>query len=130
MNKDVVRKWIKALRSGEYKQSRGWIRCEDTYCVLGVLCDLHMKEFEGSFGEWEEYDYLSNKKQMYSYQDVTRELPSLVDLWAELPSKVISYAMQANDEGVSFKKLANHIEIVIFLPFSERAFKLFHMQVA
>ncbi len=110
MNKAVVKKWIKALRSGDYKQSRGWIRCEDTYCVLGVLCDLHIKEFDNSFGEWEEYEFANNRRQMYSYQGVSRELPALVDLWAELPHKVVSCLMEANDEGVGFKELANYIE--------------------
>lgn len=35
------RKWIAALRSGEYKQGRGWLRPEkDEFCCLGVLLDL------------------------------------------------------------------------------------------
>ena len=35
--------WVKALRSGEYKQARGQLRKEDTYCCLGVACDLYGK---------------------------------------------------------------------------------------
>ncbi len=45
MNKDVVRKWIKALRSGDYTQVRYVHRAGDSFCVIGVLCDLHAKEF-------------------------------------------------------------------------------------
>ena len=35
--------WVKALRSGEYKQTRGQLRNEDRYCCLGVACDLYGK---------------------------------------------------------------------------------------
>ena len=35
--------WVKALRSGEYKQTRGQLRNEDSYCCLGVACDLYSK---------------------------------------------------------------------------------------
>lgn len=32
--------WIKALRSGDYKQGRNYLCSDDHYCCLGVLCDL------------------------------------------------------------------------------------------
>lgn len=31
-------KWLKALRSGEYKQGRGQLCIQDRYCCLGVAC--------------------------------------------------------------------------------------------
>ena len=50
MNKDVVRKWIKALRSGEYTQTKYCHRNADNhYCVMGVICDLHSKVFNGKW---------------------------------------------------------------------------------
>lgn len=33
-------KWIEALESGEYKQGTGWLRRGNTYCCLGVACDI------------------------------------------------------------------------------------------
>ncbi len=34
-------KWLIALRSGKYKQGSGRLRSrDDTYCCLGVLCDV------------------------------------------------------------------------------------------
>ncbi len=33
-------RWTKALRSGEYAQGESWLRCEDTFCCLGVLADI------------------------------------------------------------------------------------------
>lgn len=40
MDKELKEKWIKALRSGEYKQGKDCLRSNDNYCCLGVLCDI------------------------------------------------------------------------------------------
>ena len=34
----LQRKWIKLLRSGEYRQGRGALRRGDEHCCLGVAC--------------------------------------------------------------------------------------------
>lgn len=39
-NRELIQKWVTALRSGEYKQGRGHLRDGDEYCCLGVLCDI------------------------------------------------------------------------------------------
>lgn len=38
--KSEIRKWIKALRSGEYRQARGRLQTERGYCCLGVACKV------------------------------------------------------------------------------------------
>lgn len=40
MNADVKRIWVKVLRSGNYKQGSHYLRRNDKYCCLGVLCDI------------------------------------------------------------------------------------------
>lgn len=40
MNKKLKKEWIKALRSGKYKQARGKLRVGRAYCCLGVLCKV------------------------------------------------------------------------------------------
>lgn len=40
-------KWIKALRSGEYKQTTGALRDNEGFCCLGVLCDITKDEVGG-----------------------------------------------------------------------------------
>lgn len=40
MDANLKAKWIKALRSGKYKQKRGRLRGNEGFCCLGVLCDL------------------------------------------------------------------------------------------
>lgn len=51
MKKEVMEKWVAALRSDEYQQIDGRLRSFEpesngqySYCCLGVLCDLHRKE--------------------------------------------------------------------------------------
>lgn len=54
MKKTIKKKWLKALRSGEYQQGTGRLKrkesetCE-SYCCLGVLTDLYLKE---KGGQW------------------------------------------------------------------------------
>ena len=48
-NKEVIRKWVDALRSGEFEQTKGQLgRVEEdgsrSYCCLGVLCELAARE--------------------------------------------------------------------------------------
>lgn len=47
MKKSVAKKWVAALRSGKYRQGKtrlrvaGETRRQDSFCCLGVLCDVH-----------------------------------------------------------------------------------------
>lgn len=48
MNKDKVRLWVDALRSGQYVQGTGGLKLETPegaqYCCLGVACDVAIKD--------------------------------------------------------------------------------------
>ena len=48
------KKWIKALRSGEYKKTKkcGWPRYKDHYTCFGVLCDVSGK------GKWDRGSFI------------------------------------------------------------------------
>ena len=39
--------WVAALRSGQYNQAQGQLRNGDSYCCLGVACEL------SGLGEWD-----------------------------------------------------------------------------
>lgn len=62
MKEDIKDIWVKALRSGEYKQTRNYLRQGDSFCCLGVLCDLAIKNGvdvtvnEGSHSRFYYYD--------------------------------------------------------------------------
>ena len=49
--KTNMQKWIEALESDEYEQTTGSLRNADTYCCLGVACDI------SDMGEWVEDIY-------------------------------------------------------------------------
>ncbi len=40
LNVELTLKWIDALKSGRYQQSRKRLRTVDGFCCLGVLCDI------------------------------------------------------------------------------------------
>lgn len=42
LNRELLKRWVAALRSGDYKQGRGHLhsRWDDTYCCLGVLREI------------------------------------------------------------------------------------------
>jgi hypothetical protein len=40
MSLELKQKWVDALRSGEYRQSKCGLRTPDGFCCLGVLCDI------------------------------------------------------------------------------------------
>lgn len=48
MKKEIMKKWVKALRSGGYEQGKGCLvrvgKRYDEFCCLGVLADLYMQE--------------------------------------------------------------------------------------
>lgn len=40
MNQEIKTKWLEALRSGRYTQTKGVLRNSEGYCCIGVLCDI------------------------------------------------------------------------------------------
>lgn len=43
MKKKLRDAWVKALRSGEYKQGLGRLQNGDAYCCIGVMCEVAKK---------------------------------------------------------------------------------------
>lgn len=54
MNKDNVRKWVAALRSGKYEQTTSFLYDNGRYCCLGVLCEIAGIQHEGRFFDGED----------------------------------------------------------------------------
>lgn len=40
MKKEVMVKWVEALRSGKYEQGTGALNSDGKFCCLGVLCEV------------------------------------------------------------------------------------------
>lgn len=77
MNKAVKAKWVKALRSGKYKQARRRLLNEKTggMCCLGVLCDIYRNERGGQWGKGGTFIASSRDKESHV-------LPRSVSKWA------------------------------------------------
>ena len=123
MKKSDVKKWVKALRSGEYQQGEGELCREDDivgdceYCCLGVACDILIDEYWikdlnlWSIGPLESFDIpeLADKKKWN--ESTTISFPSLSNL--QKMGLDVAYAQELaelNDKGWSFKRIANKIE--------------------
>lgn len=77
MNPEVKQKWTTALLSGEYEQGKECLRSGDSYCCLGVLCDIYVKEHPQV--EWKELD-----DEVATLFDEDETLPTIVREWAGL----------------------------------------------
>lgn len=108
MNQYVKAKWVKALRSGKYKQSFGAMRSNyepDKFCPLGVLTHLYCRE---------------KHKGWNNVVESLVALPKCVAHWARCSDNpVIGYSdygytvsvMTMNDGGrKSFNEIADMIE--------------------
>lgn len=128
MNKNVMKKWVKALRSGKYKQGQGLLKQTTeqntiSHCCLGVLCEIYNNDMRKS-----KKKTLSEQRYngIHKFNKQLECLPKTVQKWAGLFSKVgdfrnvdrndiTSYGDFAsladmNDLGCSFKKIAKTIE--------------------
>jgi hypothetical protein len=97
----AAKKWVKALRSGKYKQTQGCLYDGYGYCCLGVACELAKKE-----GIIEDYD-----GDMSFPPIAVQNWLELSSMDGELPDSYTHGSLiDYNDEGSSFKKIAQIIE--------------------
>ena len=52
MNPEIKAKWIEALRSGKYRQTKEYLKRGDKYCCLGVLCEVAGFRAHKEEGRW------------------------------------------------------------------------------
>lgn len=50
MDAQLKAKWVAALRSGKYEQGRQRLRNGDSYCCLGVLCEVAGLPIDPEYG--------------------------------------------------------------------------------
>jgi hypothetical protein len=117
MNSQIKQQWIEALRSNEYEQTTAYLRTQQGYCCLGVLCDLYAWEHDDV--EWDR----SNNGNSYEFLDAYQALPDKVMKWAGLshadPYYVVAdeetgerniHLSTVNDNGSTFEEIAQLIE--------------------
>lgn len=118
MNENA-KKWVAALRSGEYEQGKDALQSTAGYCCLGVACAVYEKEVGPVQKGW---DGRFRGKTLYPHKNVLDWLglrdesgdfrgdyfPGLVDDDGYDP-KCDSLA-EANDAGATFSEIADFIE--------------------
>jgi len=117
---EIAQQWITALRSNEYPQCTNALRQDGSFCCLGVLADLYIKETGEEQAYWESHGQFRDGGQIEAFS-----LPEKVIKWAGVQgsdphvSKDRSddeevfdqWATQLNDdERWSFQQIANWVE--------------------
>jgi len=115
MNKRIKKIWLRELRSGVYEQGREKLlqvdekTGEESFCCLGVLCNIHAEETGGVWNE------------LNRYHDTAGLLPFKVRNWAGLDNAdpvVGKHSLSEWNDGEfwddrkpkTFKQIANLIE--------------------
>jgi len=123
MNKKIATRWVKALRSGKYKQGTDYLcKTEDghtKHCCLGVLTDMYQQECKRNKKKALSVKIISGSHPSYTvftYNKEDKVLPVAVKKWAGMKNRSGRIETEneclafMNDEGDSFKKIANFIE--------------------
>ena len=107
MNHAIAKQWVAALRSGQYKQTTGALRNGDSFCCLGVLCNLHAIA----------HPKIARKEVSTAiYLGMGGALPYEVRTWAGMFTKtrripdLNETLASLNDDGSTFDEIAAVIE--------------------
>lgn len=88
-------KWVAALRSGEYRQGKGWLHNNGTYCCLGVACKVVGIPNSDLRSCW-----------IKSYDQTFDSVPKILR-----GSSGVAYTLgKMNDDYISFFQIADYIE--------------------
>jgi len=103
LKKEFAENWIKALRSGKYKQGNGYLfnNVTNSYCCLGVACKITMPRAKIALIPFIDGDRVSHK--LYN------KMPALLR-GTDGYNDFVEEVSVMNDEGTSFIEISNWIE--------------------
>jgi hypothetical protein len=129
MKKEVAKKWIKALRSGKYKQGKGYLKQftsknEPRHCCLGVLCELYDQQMKKNHKKTLFAEHMIDSEsgtfvEFISFNKHDGGLPKEVREWANMINPCgefvnnkdrVEYLSDLNDDGKKFSTIADIIE--------------------
>lgn len=90
MDKTIAKRWVDALRSGEYEQGRNRLAQQTQdgrveYCCLGVLCELAVKD--GVIPPKTPYDRVLDSG-IFAYEGIATAMPpAAIESWAGIPDE-------------------------------------------
>lgn len=108
MNPEIKKQWIENLRSGEYKQGKGYLHKFECFCAIGVLCDMYSK---ANKTDWQ-FNYGGHYSIAGSWKFMVQEIMHWAGIAAEGELPIITKVVNMNDkEGKTFAELADYIEL-------------------
>jgi len=115
MTPELKAKWLNALRNGNYTQGFGSLHVDNTYCCLGVLCEI-------AGYEWEELAQDSLVFKCPARTDWIENEEELKNLG--LPKKIHDICLNMNDgtslpEEIGFPEKRSFSEIADWLESQE-----------
>lgn len=140
MNPEIKERWLIALRSGEYKQTDGYLNIQrpspdadpagilrgNGYCCLGVLCELAVADGviekrhspEGDFFEYgnpeeNDWDYSVLPGSVKSWAGLSDPNPYVNDISEDVDFDDSEHWVpisEPNDNGSNFEEIAQMIE--------------------
>lgn len=109
--------WVDTLRAGIYKQGKGYLKVEDTYCCLGVACELAIKDGipvnvkTGTNSNGNNITYFCGEK--FYLPEVVRNWLGLKDKtgnWTHGQNVDANVAHMNDEERKSFTEIATFVE--------------------
>jgi hypothetical protein len=97
--KEFLQKWITALRSGKYKQTKGCLRDGEGFCCLGVGCEIY-----------DPNGWSGNNEGVYTYGRNMIFLPPDIRFLAGISDRQEVDLTALNDNDKSFMEIADYIE--------------------
>ena len=128
MKNNIMKKWVKALRSGKYKQGQGTLKQFNSkgqaeHCCLGVLCELYNQDMKKNKKKMLSEKIYDNHIDFYHgycrFDDHKEDLSKKVKDWAGIRNGLglftdsngeLTTLADLNDTGRKFKTISNIIE--------------------
>lgn len=102
MNRALRDRWVAALRSGQYPQSKGSLRTHTGYCCLGVLCDVVDPKAWRLIPHTEVFTHSGEGAAAYLSLDITER----THVWEDAQVELVTM----NDNNWPFRAIAQWIE--------------------
>jgi hypothetical protein len=99
-------KWVKALRSGEYRQTKSVLTNGNGFCCLGVACEISGLGHWAGDGEWE-YRTKGSSPDTAFLPNAVRDWLGLATTGGDFGATSLTHL---NDTGKRFPAIARIIE--------------------
>jgi hypothetical protein len=108
MKKALKKKWVRALRSGKYKQGERYLRKGDAFCCLGVLADVHGCRWKKESPTL--YSLIGKIHDLGGGSKTTADLTPKFLVKVGLDQDHSGTLISMNDRGDNFNVIADYIE--------------------